>query len=131
MMHIYIYIYLLAPIRCDYRDPCHLRLAMPTFRYQGKVTSHRIFGWKFGTLLECLGKHRLGPHPFKSQTLKPPLHAKPQKAMPKSCFYFQSPKIKVLPNKGLPLDKRCWVPNTFPTCNQTSGPKNQDFCHPH
>ena len=41
IMHIYIY--LLAPIRCDYRDPCHLRLAMPTFRYQGKVTSHRIF----------------------------------------------------------------------------------------
>ena len=30
-------------------------------------------------------------------------------------------------NKGLSLDRRYGVPNTFPTRNQTSGPKNQDF----
>ena len=40
MMHLYIY--LLALFRCDCHDPCHLRLAMPSFCRESKVTSRRI-----------------------------------------------------------------------------------------
>ena len=62
-----------------------------------KVSWH-VIGFsplKSGTLPNALGKHRLGPHPFKSQTSKPPMHTKPWKPIPKSCFYYQSLKIKV------------------------------------
>ena len=40
MMHVYIYP--LAPSRCDCYDPYHLRLAMPNFCRESKVTSHQI-----------------------------------------------------------------------------------------
>ena len=36
-------------------------------------------------------------------------------------------KLRFYQNKGLSLDRRYGVPNTFPTRNQTSGLKNQDF----
>ena len=36
-------------------------------------------------------------------------------------------KLRFYQNKGLSLDRRCEVPNTFPTHNQTSGLKNQEF----
>ena len=36
-------------------------------------------------------------------------------------------KLRFYQNKRLSLDRRCGVPNTFPTHNQTSRPKNQDF----
>ena len=41
---------------------------------------------KSGICLNALGKHRLGPHTFKSQTWKLPMHVKPLKPIPKSCF---------------------------------------------
>ena len=36
-------------------------------------------------------------------------------------------QLRFYQNKGLFLDRRYGVFNTFPTHNQTSGPKNQDF----
>ena len=48
-----VYIYLLAPFRCDCHDPCHLRLAMPNFYHESKVTSSRIFTveiWHFAQM---------------------------------------------------------------------------------
>ena len=42
-------------------------------------------------------------------------------------FIANVQKLRFYQNKGLSLDKRCGVLNTFPTCNQTSEPKNQDF----
>ena len=36
-------------------------------------------------------------------------------------------KLRFYQNKGLSLDRRYGVPKTFPTCNQTSEFKNQDF----
>ena len=51
-----IYIYLLAPFQCDCHDLCHLRLAMPNFRRESKVTSCRVFGWKSSILLKFLRK---------------------------------------------------------------------------
>ena len=41
---------------------------------------------KSGICLNALGKHRLGPHTFKSQTWKLPMHVKPQKPISNSCF---------------------------------------------
>ena len=44
--------------------------------------------------------------------------------------YFQLPmslNYDFTKNKGLSMDKHCGVPNTFPTRNQTSELKNQDF----
>ena len=38
---------------------------------ESKVTCCRIFTWKSGIYPKALGKHRLGSHPFKSQTSKP------------------------------------------------------------
>ena len=58
--------------------------------------------------LNALGKYRLGPHPFKSQNLKAPMHVKLQKPMPKSCFYCQSPKIKVLSKQRTILGQVLW-----------------------
>ena len=34
----YVYIYLLAPLRCDCHSPCHLRQVMPNFCRESKVT---------------------------------------------------------------------------------------------
>ena len=42
-------------------------------------------------------------------------------------FIANLQKLRFYQNKGLSLDKRCGVPNTFPTHNQTFGLKNQDF----
>ena len=39
-------------------------------------------------------------------------------------------KLRFYQNKELSLDRRYGVPNTFPTRNQTSEPKNQDFLSP-
>ena len=36
-------------------------------------------------------------------------------------------QLRFYHNKGLSVDKRYGVPNTFLKRNQTSGPKNQDF----
>ena len=86
--------------------------------------------FRHGSLVLCLnalGKHRLGPHPYKSQNLKAPMHAKPQKPMQNHVFTSNFQKLRFYQNKGLCLDRRCGVPNTFLTRNQTPGPKNQDF----
>ena len=42
-------------------------------------------------------------------------------------FIVNLQKLRFYQNKGLPLDKRCEVLNTFAARNQTSGPKNQEF----
>ena len=77
--------------------------------------------------LNALGKHRLGPHPFKSQTSKPPCIRSPKSQCQNHVFIANLQKLKFYQNKGLSLDRRCGLPNTFPTRNQTSELKNQDF----
>ena len=42
-------------------------------------------------------------------------------------FTINLRKLRFYQNKGLSLDKRCGVRNTFSTRNQTFGLKNQDF----
>ena len=42
-------------------------------------------------------------------------------------FIANLQKLRFYQNKGLFLERRCGVPNAFPTRNQTSGPKNKDF----
>ena len=74
-----------------------------------------------------LGKHWSGPHPFQNQTLKPNTF-KALKANANSLFSIGNvPKLWFYQNKRLSLDRRCGVPNTFPTCNKANKIKNQDF----
>ena len=64
--------------------------------------------------VDTLGKHRLGPHPFKSETSKPlpplpPNSCKAPKASAKIIFfYFQSPTIKVLSEQKIVLGQALW-----------------------
>ena len=73
-----------------------------------------------------LGKYRSIPHPFRIQTSKPNLF-KALKDNANSSFSTANVLKLFYQNKGLSTNKSCGVPNTFPTCNQTSKLKNQDF----
>ena len=42
-------------------------------------------------------------------------------------FTVNHQKLRFYQSKRLSLDRRCGVPNTFATRNQTFGPKNEDF----
>ena len=123
-----VYIYLLAHFWCDCRDPCHLRLAMPNFHRESKETSRRVFGveiWHFARMpkesIDWDHSHS------KAKTSKPPCMQSPKSQCRNRVFTTNLQKLRFYQNKGLSLDRRCGVPNTFSTCNQTSGPKNQDF----
>ena len=60
--------------------------------------------------------------------LKAPYACKAPKANAKIMFFTTNlQKLRFYQNKGLSLDRRCGVLNTFPTRNQTSRLKNQDF----
>ena len=129
---IYIYIYMLALFQCDYCNPCHLRLAMPNFH---REVRRLLVGFRDGNLALCsnaLRKRRLGPHPFKSQNLKAPMLAKPRKPMPKSCFYCQSPKIKILSKQRTIFRTAvmgCLTPS--PHISKLPNLRIKIFCHPH
>ena len=63
--------------------------------------------------VDTLGKHRLGPHPFKSETSKPlPPPPKFMQSPESQCqnhfFYFQSPTIKVLSEQKIVLGQALW-----------------------
>jgi len=74
-----------------------------------------------------LGNYESKPHPFRNQTSKPNTF-KALKANANSLFSTANVlKLWFYQNKRLSTDKHCGVPNTFPTRNQTSEPKNQDF----
>ena len=81
----------------------------------------------FALCLNALGKYRLGPHLFKSQTSKPSCIQNPESQCQNHVFIANFQKLRFYQNKELSLDKCCGVPNTFPTRNQTSKPKNQYF----
>ena len=128
----YLYIYLLVHFRCDCHSLCHLRQSDALFLLRKKGDTLPDF--HRGNLVLCpnaLGKHRLGPHPFKSQTSKPPCMQSPKSQCQSYAFTANLWKLRFSENKRLSLDRRCGVPNTFSTHNQTSRPKNQDFFHPH
>ena len=75
----------------------------------------------------ALRKHRSWPHLFRNQTSKPNSF-KASRANANSSFLIANvQKLRFYQNKRLFLDRHCGVPNTFPTCNQTSKLKNQDF----
>ena len=83
-----------------------------------------------GNLVLCpnaLGKHRLGPHPFKSPTSKPPCMQSPKSQCQNHVFIANLQKLRFYQNIELSLDRCCGVPNTFVTRNQTFRLKNQDF----
>ena len=83
------------------------------------------------TIPRCTSEALLRPHPFWIQTSKPN-SVKTLKANANSLFLIADVwKLKFYQNKGLSLDKRCGVPNNFPTHNQTSELKNQDFLSIH
>ena len=124
----YVYIYLLASLRCDCHSLCHLRQAMPNFRCDSKVTYRQIFIveiWHFvWTPLENID----WDHTHSKAKLQSPHTCKAPKANAKIIFFTTNlPRLRFYQNKGLSLDRRCGVPNTFSTRNQTSKPKNQDF----
>ena len=79
----------------------------------------------------ALGKHRLGPHPFRNQTLKPNLFTAPKSNANSLFFIANVQKLRFYQNKGLSMDRRCGVSNTFPARNQISELKNQDFLSIH
>ena len=57
-----------------------------------------------------------------------PYACKASKANTKIMFFTANlQKSRFYQNKGLSLDRRHGLLNTFPICNQTSGLKNQDF----
>ena len=100
---------------------------MSNFCCESKVTRHWIFTVEIWYFVECLRKAEIETTPIQKLNLKAPMHAKSQKPMPKPCFIANLCKLRFYQNKGLSLDKRCGVPNSFSTRNQTFGPKNQDF----
>ena len=73
------------------------------------------------TIQNTLRKHQSRPHPFQIQTSKP-YSVKTPKAIIANVL-----KLRFHQNEGLSANKRYGVPNNFPTCNQTSELKNQDF----
>ena len=78
-----------------------------------------------------LGKHQSRPHPFQNQTSKPNL-LKVSKVNANSSFSIANVlKLKFYQNKGLSMDRRCGVPNTFLTRNKTSKLKDQGFLPNH
>ena len=93
---IYVYINLFALFWCDCHSLCHLRQVMPNFCRESKVTCRRIFAVEIWYFVECLRKAQIGTTPIQKPNLKAPMHAKPRKPLPKSCFYYQFLKIKVL-----------------------------------
>ena len=79
------------------------------------------------TIPNILGKHQSRSHPSRNQTSKPN-SIKAPKANANNLFLIANvQKLRFYQNKRLSLDRHCGVPNTFPTCNQTSKLKNQDF----
>ena len=62
--------------------------------------------------------------PFQKQNLKAPLYAKAESQCENHVFTTNLQKLWFYQNKGMSLDRHCRVPNTFPTRNQTFGPKN-------
>ena len=114
-------IYFLALCACIVRDVCmYIYICSSDFR--------------FGNLVLCskaLGKHRLGPHQFKSQTSKPPCMQSPDSQCQNHVFTANFPKLRFYQNKGLSLDKRCRVPNTSPHETKLSDLRIKIFCHPH
>ena len=86
-----------------------------------------FLSWKFDTNSKHTGKYWSRPHPFWNQTSKPnPVNA-PKDNANNSFLIANVLELWFYRNKRLSTDRCCGVPNTFPTCNQTSELKNQDF----
>ena len=104
----YVYIYLFSPLQCDCHSPCYQWQAMPNFWCESKVTRHRVFAveiWYFARMpSESIDWDLTHSKP----NLKAPMRVKPRKPMPKSCFYCQSPKIKVLSKQRPVLGQALW-----------------------
>ena len=81
--------------------------------------------WKFGNNFKHTWKASIGTTPISKPNLKTQ-HS--LKANASSLFSIANVlKLWFYQNKGLSSDRRCGVPNTFPSRNQTSELKNQDF----
>ena len=71
-------------------------------------------------ILHTLGMHQSRPHTFQNQTSKPN-SIEASKANANNSFSIANVLIlRFYQNKGLPTDRHCGVPNTFPTSNHTT-----------
>ena len=123
------YVYIPAPpFWCDHHSPCHLRQSDAQFLLQKQGDVLPDFCRENLVLnSNAIGKHRLGPRPFKSQTSKPLCMQSPESQCQNHVFIANFRKLRFCQNKGLSLDRRYGVLNSFPTHVQTFEPKNQDF----
>ena len=106
----------------------HLRWSIAGFpaRKWGKMLLDFHRG-NLAPIPNTLRKHWSRPHPFRNQTSKPNSF-KASRANANSSFLIANVrKLRFYQNKILSLDRRCGVPNTFSTCNQTFKLKNQEF----
>ena len=101
--------------------------ALLDFRHKIRRNATGFSSWKFNNDSKHTKNHRSRPHPFYNQASKPNLIKAP-KANANSSFSIANVlKLWFYQNKGLSMDRCCGLPNTFPTRNQTSKLKNQDF----
>ena len=101
--------------------------ALLDFRHENRRNATRFSSWNLALILNTLRKHQSRPYPFWNQTSKPNPFKAP-KVNANSLFLITNVlKLRFYQNKGLSTDRRCGVRNTFPTRNQTSELKNQDF----
>ena len=126
----YVHIYLLAPLRCDCHSPCHLRPAMPNFCSESKVTCCQIFAVEIWHLARTPQESINWDHTHSKAKPQSPMHAKPRKPMPRSFFYCQFLKIKVL-SKDCPwIDiVGCLTPS--PHVTKLPDLRIKIFCHPY
>ena len=106
----------------------HLRRSIAEFspQKQGEMLSNFHRG-NLAPNPKCTRKTSIGTTPIPKPTLKPNAFKAP-KANANVLFSIASlRKLRFYQNKGLSLNRRCGVPNTFPTCYQTFELKNQDF----
>ena len=101
--------------------------ALLYFHHKIRRNATGFSSWKFNNNSKHTRKHWSRPHPFRNQTSKPN-SIKAPKANANSLFSIANvQKLWFYENKGLSSDRHCGVPNTFPTRNQTSELKNQEF----
>ena len=102
---------------------------MPNFHYESKVTCCQIFTMEIWYFARMPQESIDWDHTYsKSEPQNPPhMQSLERQCQNHVLFTANLQKIRFYQNKGLSLDMHCGVPNTFPTRNQTSELKNQDF----
>ena len=125
MMYVYIYLFTPSSVIVTVHVICGE--AMPNFRCESKVTCRWIFTMKIQYFAQMPQESINWDHTHSKAKPQNPHECKAPKSNAKIIFFTANLRKLRYQNKGLSLDRCCEVPNTFPTRNQTSGLKNQDF----